>query len=288
MDAFLIHENQAWPPSLASNGIMHHTAKSGLMECLQSMVPQTECVPNVDVNIVDGVALVHILDPKKSFVTVKTFHDYSQLVFLPYVKHLLQDVARVDVVWDIYREESLKAQTQQSRGTGTQLRVANNTCIPVNWKHFLRVDANKNGLFQLLANAIQEYQPPQGKLVISTYGQNAVSCPMSDLSQLCCTHKEADTRLLFHASHAFYRGSSKIMIHATDTDVVVLAIAVSSVLQNCEIWVAFGHGSRLRHIPCHLIANELGDEASWGLLLMHAISGCDTESAFYGIGKKTA
>ena len=78
------------------------------------------------------------------------------------------------------------------------------------------------------------------------------------------------------------------MIHATDTDVVVLAIAVSSVLKDCKIWVAFGHGSKLRYIPCHLISAELGNDATWGLLFLHAISGCDTVSAFYGIGKKTA
>ena len=78
------------------------------------------------------------------------------------------------------------------------------------------------------------------------------------------------------------------MIHATDTDVVVLAIAVSSVLQDCEIWVAFDHGSKLRFIPCHLIAAKLGNAGSWGLLLIHALSGCDTVSAFHRIGKKTA
>ena len=53
------------------------------MECLESVVPKSECVPDVDVKIVDGAALVHILDPKKSQVAVKTFHDYAQLVFLP-------------------------------------------------------------------------------------------------------------------------------------------------------------------------------------------------------------
>ena len=77
-------------------------------------------------------------------------------------------------------------------------------------------------------------------------------------------------------------------IHATYTDVVVLAIAVSSVLQDCEIWVAFDHGYKLRFIPCHRIAAKLGNAGSWGLLLIHALSGCDTVSAFHGIGKKTA
>ena len=94
--------------------------------------------------------------------------------------------------------------------------------------------------------------------------------------------EEANTRLLFHASHSFHQGFTKLMIHATDTGVVVLAIVVSSVLKDCEIWVAFGHGSKLRYVPCHLISAELGNE----LLFLHATSGCDTVSAFYGIGKK--
>ena len=135
---------------------------------------------------------------------------------------MLQDVFRVDIVWDVYREDSLKAQTRRNRG-------ANNTSIPANWRNFLRVDANKDALFRLLASAIQEFQPPIGKKIISTLGQNAVSSPISDISDLCCIYEEADTRLLFHASHSFHDGFSKMMIHATDTDVVVLAIAVSSV-----------------------------------------------------------
>ena len=78
------------------------------------------------------------------------------------------------------------------------------------------------------------------------------------------------------------------MIHATDTDVVVIATAVSSVLQDWVIWIALCHDATLRYIPCHLIAAELGNDASWGFLFLHAISGCDTLSAFHGIGKRTA
>ena len=46
---------------------MHQTSKSDLMECLDSVVP------DVDVKIVDCAALVRIMDPKKSQVSVKTF-----------------------------------------------------------------------------------------------------------------------------------------------------------------------------------------------------------------------
>ena len=48
--------------------------------------------------------------------------------------------------------------------------------------------------------------------MISNHGQNAVPSPVSDLSDLYCTHDEADTRLLFHASQGFHRGFSKVMI----------------------------------------------------------------------------
>ena len=53
---------------------------------------------------------------------------------------------------------------------------------------------------------------------------------------------------MVHASQANCHGFSKVMIHTTDTDVVVLGIAVSEKLANGELWIAFGHGSKLRYI----------------------------------------
>ena len=79
-----------------------------------------------------------------------------------------------------------------------------------------------------------------------------------------------------------------MMAHATDTGVVVIAVAVSSISQNCEVWIAFGHGNKLRYIFCHRITNKLGTDASCALLFFHAVSGCDTVSAFRGVEKKTA
>ncbi len=122
-----------------------------------------------------------------------------------HIKPMLQDVVRIDVVWDTYMEDSLKAQTQMNRGSGNHLRrVSNSTNIPVDWKRFLRCDANKDSLFHLLADAIREFHPPQRKKVISTYGRNAVSSAIADLSDMFYTHEEADTRLLFHASQFMY------------------------------------------------------------------------------------
>ena len=193
MDVLFAHENHAWPPSLASNGIMHHTSKSDLLECLKSLVPPPETIPTVDVKIVDGSALVHMLDPHKSSIPIMTFHGYYQLVFLPYINRVLQDVFRADIVWDIYKEDTLKTQIRKDRGSGNHLRVDNTTKIPTNWKSFLRCNSNKDSFFKLLARAAQEFEPPTQKQVISTQGQKAVSSPIADMSSLYCTQEEADT-----------------------------------------------------------------------------------------------
>ena len=78
------------------------------------------------------------------------------------------------------------------------------------------------------------------------------------------------------------------MVVATDTDVLVLAIAMSVELPGVELWLAFGHGKNFRYIPAHQIAYNLGMSNSNGILFFHDYTGCDTVSFFSGVGKKTA
>ena len=73
---------------------------------------------------------------------------------------------------------------------------------------------------------------------------------------------------LFHASDTSPKELVNIMVHASDTDVLVIAMAASSSMSNCESRVAFIHGTTLRYIPCQRIT---------------CLSVCDTESAFHGI-----
>ncbi len=192
-------------------------------------------------------------------------------------------------MWDVYTAGSIKSYARECRGSGDALHVAPSTKLPVNWKTFLRVDSNKTGLFNFLACKLKSFSVPNCKLLITTYEDRVLSNPQSDVSQLKpCTQDEADGRMLLHAAHAYKHGLKKIIIQATDTDVVVLAIRTAAILQDCKIWIAFGHGKLFRFISAHGIAAALGSERSRGLLFSHAFSGCDTVSAFSGIGKRTA
>ena len=289
MDNFFAHENHPWPPALSSSGKLNTTSKSDLIHCLKSEVPFYDIAPEVDAKVVDGAALVHSLDPKNATERVKTFQDYAENIFLPKILRMLEPVLRLDLVWDRYLENSLKTQTREDRGSGTLMKVGKDFRLPANWKNFLRSDQNKHSLFKLLAKAIQEFQFPQHKQVITSFEEKVLSSPitMTGLQELQCKHEEADTRLLFHTKHIIDQGMEKVLIQATDTDVVVIATAVAHTL-DCELWVAFGHGDKVQFIPCHLLSSKLGPLTSEGLLYFQAFTGCDVTSAFRGIGKKTA
>ena len=129
-----------------------------------------ESFPKVDIRIIDDAALVHMLDPHKSSIPFMSFRDYSQLILLPY---MLQYVVCINVVWNV-NKNSLKTQTRQDRESGNHIRVDNTTKIPTNWMNFLRCDVYKDNFFKLLTSAIQEFEPPAQKQVVSTHGPSAV------------------------------------------------------------------------------------------------------------------
>ena len=209
-------------------------------------------------------------------------------VFIPHFLRHLASVKRVDVVWDRYITDSMNSDIRKTHGTGVPLWVGANTCLPLNWKSFLRLDFNKEELFKFLPCAIRSTAIPAGKILITTYGEDVLCTPstkyVTDLQP--CSHEEADYRMLLHAAHAHKEGHRDIAIHATDTDVLVLCVATASGLQGVKLWLVFGKDKK--YIAAHTIATGLGTEASTALLFLHAISGCDTVSSFSGIGKKTA
>ena len=86
--------------------------------------------------------------------TERTFSEYAADSFIPYIRAQLPNVTRLDIVWDEYLKNSLKATTRGKRGTGVRQRVAADNNLPRNWQEFLRVDQNKQELFKYLAECV--------------------------------------------------------------------------------------------------------------------------------------
>lgn len=176
LDDFFKHKNQGFPPSISQNGKLRLPGKkSDLTDCIQSLSqPRTRAPTPIDAAIIDGAAAINMVKPTN---TVKTFQEYADLVFIPYVKGQLQHVQRLDIIWDEYVPNSLKATTRGKRGRGIRRRVQSLTTVSKNWKEFLRVDANKKELFGFLAEQIPLVDFGDGKQVIATKGEETGGKP---------------------------------------------------------------------------------------------------------------
>lgn len=289
LDEFFRHENHPYPPSLSQCGLLRFGTKCDMLQCLSQLNCSNQEISAlcVDAYILDGAAVVQMLRPGMC----KTFEDYRQKVFIPYLIALLHQVSRIDIVFDIYKANSLKEMAREKRGTGMKTIVLPNTTIPSNWAEFLRVDDNKTSLFHFLANSnLNDEVRCEGKVVLATYDDQITVI----LGNICtndiqpCNHEEADTRLILHCWHAGQFFCNKVAIRTVDTDVVVLALCFFSRTNLIELWIDFGIGKNRRLMAIHEMALALGPQRCAVLPLFHALTGCDTVSCFYGKGKKTA
>jgi hypothetical protein len=286
MNAFFKHENLPCPPSLSNGGKLRTGKKSDLLEILEQGT-QKDPPDDIDVKLLDGAAVVHLL-PTAGIVT---FDEYADQVFLPHIMKQLENCKRVDVVWDAYVPISIKESTREKRGKGIRRKVAGKNKLPGNWADFLRDSKNKQELFAFLSSKTASVDCPEGKEVIITCGVT-VTLRGTDRSMPACDHEEADTRLLVHVQDAILNGCTNCMVRTVDTDVVVILIGkfhhLITLCPDVSIWVAFGTGKHFTYHHINAIYAALGTEKSMALPLFHSFTGCDTTSAFFGKGKKSA
>ena len=162
---FFSHENQMFPPSLSDFSKIRFSQKSLLLSNLDSSGmrnPSEFC----QCKILDGAVVVHFL----STDSVKTFAEYADKVFIPFLLQQLQQACRVDCVWDRYLSHSIKEATREHRGHGTRTKVSQQTKIPKKWSDFLKVSKNKQELFSFLTAQVSQMTVPEGKRIYITSG----------------------------------------------------------------------------------------------------------------------
>ena len=91
--AFFSHDNQEFPPSLSDFGNLRLGQKSLLLQhfysCDTAEVPQF-----FESKILDGAAVVHFLPVHSA----RTFSEYAETVFIPFLLQQLQQACRIDCV----------------------------------------------------------------------------------------------------------------------------------------------------------------------------------------------
>ena len=193
LDDFFRHENQSSPPSVSDNGKLRLATKSDLLPCLEDLLAQTDeansLVPEVDMIVFDGAAIVNMLKPFRS----DSFAEYVK-GFMAYIRsQFAKSVRRVGVVFDEYRDASLKAATRMKRGAGARIRAEGRRKLPGNWHQFLIEDGNKTELFNLLSDNVTTETFPG--VVVMTRGKELRCSELINEQDLSpCTNEEADTR----------------------------------------------------------------------------------------------
>ena len=100
---------------------------------------------------------------------IATFSDYKRTCFKKYIECELRKVPSLHIVWNTYKEHSIKGAKRSVRGTGVRIKVYSNVLkIPGNWAEFLRDSKNKTELFKFLGDNPVDTQCFSGDLYISS------------------------------------------------------------------------------------------------------------------------
>ena len=227
--------------------------------------------------LIDGAAFVNINPPRGA----STFGNYCSELNEK-LKTIGNGLARVDVVFDIYKDKSLKSQTRENRGAGIRVSVRENTPVMKNFTSFMRNDLNKTELSVMLAQSFTA-------TIVATNLENVVTNDLSLNNQELgpCNHEEADTRLLLHVLSGSSCGYKKIFIITVATDVVVISLYHFFPLDLEELWIEFGTGRNNRYFPIHQFAKSLSEEVCRALPFWFTFTGCDTVCMFAGKGKNS-
>ncbi len=82
------------------------------------------------------------------------------------------------------------------------MRVTSSGNLLKAWCGFLRDSENRTELFHFLSKEITSTEVLPGKELYSNYDENILCTPALDIHLAPCSHEEADTRMIVHASDA--------------------------------------------------------------------------------------
>ena len=130
--------------------------------------------------------------------------------------------------------------------------------------------------------------------MIVTRDDEVLSSAPCDLAGLMsCTHEEADTRMIVHATDRAEHGKNNILLRTVDTYVVVIGITLvwrKRLVENVSgshLVLPLAHHP-FQYLDATAMAQSLGDAKCGGLPAFRTLTGCDVTSPFAGNGKRTA
>ena len=295
-----VHELSSVPYALAHvDGTLRKATKSILLSELEKRVSVIGTLPGGRHTtwIIDGMAVLQMVGGHGA----STFGELSDCILQIVLKPFKSGSCfRIDVVFDCYNtDNSIKSfeRARRKAGDSIELRITNqSTPLPKDWKRFMSSSKNKENLKNFLCEKwCKDVRPilTAGQVLIIAGGfsdsaeARAIKMQqVTSLTHLRSTHEEADTRILLHAADASM-STEDIVVWSPDTDVAVLCCHYVRRL-NVRLYFRTGVKDKARFIPIHEVAESLGEDICRVLSILHCLTGCDSMSGLYGIGKTKA
>lgn len=276
-----------FPWTLANaDGSLKKTCKSVFAHCLEKYITPASLPEKNSACIIDAMAVLQSIKGEQ-----KTFHELS-MIFLKQILNIGGSCCRVDIVFDDYREVSIKSLEREKRGTaeGIKFSEIKGGHKVVCWRKLLRNSDSKNKMINFFVESWKEekFKTMIGQQeIFVTVGEicfRITSVGSETVPELFCTQEEADSRIMLHAKDAATSYES-VLCFSNDTDVLVLAVGLCKSIKCKNLCVLKRIKSALTVIPVSQIASALGEQLVSALIGYYCWSGCDTVSAFAGQGK---
>ena len=101
-----------------------------------------------------------------------------------------------------------------------------------------------------------------------------------------CTNEEADSRIIRHAINLGVNNYIEVSIQTVNSDVVVLSFGYGNIVKDHGVEtfsLVYGPKETYLHVFDNL--SYFGEDICRALPYFHALTGCDTTSSFYQLGK---
>ena len=232
-----------------TEGFPRKTNKAALATPLQKDVPLADGLPQNSAAIIDGMSLVQ----KLSVGGGQTTFAMVASSLLTKVLHEGSQSNRIDVVFDTYRDMSIKNAERTMRGevAGVQLSHISSTQLVKQWRKFLSEVKNKTSLIKFISREWREedcMRRLKGKTLFVTAESECWKITekgSENVAELTSNQEEADTRLLLHAKHAAQEGYEAVAVISEDKDVFVLLLNFSSII-NTRLYMKCSSRTRTR------------------------------------------
>lgn len=281
-------ELAATPPSMfEENGDMRITKTKSILKKKLQVEVSDRLSSSPDAFIIDGCAVLWVI----RWPTKGTVEDFI-LNLLGYVNERLKS-CNTYLVFDRYYEKSIKNATRTARAgkeASRRHKLDLHTPLPAQ-KVVLNVTENKLQLIKLICTYIKEHAEllANNRLVVT--GQDPTPIEVSNgkvtlRHDLRTTHEEADVVIVQQMVHVALTGASSIRVISDDTDVFVLLLHFfKSESLTCDL-VMLGTCHSRTSVDIKATVQKCADFVS-EILAAHVVSGCDTVSYLWGIGKGT-